>query len=121
MNFRTFVLAIAGIVTLGGATPALAASEVFTVVNETGYDIREVYIAPTRNETWEEDILGVDVLTDGARTRIDFSNSEEACLWDMKVVYTDDEEAVWQGLNLCEISTVVLHYDDSGNTWADTD
>ena len=121
MKLRTLILAVTGAAALA-ASPALAASEIFTVVNSTGYDIREVYVAPTRNDSWEEDVLGADVLEDGQRTRIDFSRSEDACLWDMKVVYTDDDEAVWQGLDLCEISTVVLHYNhNTGRTWADTD
>lgn len=103
-------------------TPALASSEIFTVVNKTGYDINEIYISPTRNDTWEEDLLGLDILAKDDRTRIDFSKSEDSCLWDMKVIYTDGDESVWDGLNLCEISTVVLHYNNkTGETWADTD
>lgn len=121
MHLRRLIFAATAGLALGSA-PALASDEIFTVVNATGYDIREVYVAPTRNNTWEEDVLGSDLLEDGQRTRIDFSKSEDTCLWDMKVVYTDDDEATWQGLNLCEISTVVLHYDHrSGRTWADTD
>ncbi|MEJ5975764.1 argininosuccinate lyase [Novosphingobium sp. PS1R-30] len=103
------------------AVPAQA-EEVFTVINKTGYDIAEVYIAPSRSNDWEEDILGQDVLTDGARTNIDFAKSEDTCNWDMKVVYTDGDNAAWQGLNLCEILSVELHYNAStGKTSALTE
>jgi len=98
------------------------ASERFTVINQTGYDIREVYISPSRNNDWEEDVLGRDLLEDESRTVIDFTRSEDVCLWDMKVVYTDDDTAEWDALNLCEISVVALNYDGkTGRTWATTD
>jgi hypothetical protein len=38
------------------------------------------------------------------------------------VIYEDEEEVSWDALNLCELATVVLNYNDrTGETWATTD
>ncbi|MFA9201491.1 MAG: hypothetical protein ACEQR8_09975 [Cypionkella sp.] len=108
----------AGLATL--AAP-LAAEEAFYVVNRTGYTIEQVYLAPTRTSNWEEDVLEEMVLDDGETFKIDMSRSEDTCLWDLRVVYTDGEDAQWGELNLCEMSTVVLRYDRKRGTWATTD
>jgi hypothetical protein len=76
--------------------------ERITLVNSTGYTISEVYIAPARSKSWEEDVLGRDVLTDGDEVDIDFRRSENTCDWHLLVVYDDGEQAVWDGLNLCQ-------------------
>lgn len=76
--------------------------ERITVVNSTGYTISEVYIAPASETSWQEDILGRDVLGDGEEVEIDFRRSENTCDWHMLVVYDDGEQAVWDGLDLCE-------------------
>ena len=102
------------------ALDAWAGQQDFTVVNMTGYTISELYVSPTRTTDWEEDILGRDVLSNGDRTDITFSRSEDTCLWDLKVVYSDDDSsAEWSAINLCEVSVVALHYNErSGETSA---
>ncbi len=104
------------------AAPASAATQDFTILNNTGYPIERVYVSASTKEDWEEDVLGKDILPEGDRTKIRFNSDEDACLWDLKVVYADEESAEWQGINLCEVSVVSLSYDrKSGRTWAETE
>jgi hypothetical protein len=104
------------------ASPAAAGSQDFTILNNTGYPIERVYVSASTKDNWEEDVLGEDVLPEGERTKIRFANDEDACLWDLKVVYADEESAEWQGLNLCETAVVALSYDrKTGRTWAETE
>ena len=101
------------------ASPANAGQQDFVLLNETGYTIQQVYVSPSNARSWEEDVLGDDVLMDGTRETIRFSRSEDTCLWDLKAVYEDGESAEWQGLNLCEVSVVGIGYDEeSGRTIA---
>jgi hypothetical protein len=91
--------------------------ERITVVNSTGYTINEVYIAPSSERSWQEDILDVDILVDGAEVEIDFRRSENTCDWDLLVVYDDGEQAVWQGLDLCTDWHYELFYNaNTGDT-----
>jgi hypothetical protein len=119
MTRLRFLLALVAVIF---AAPASASDEELTIVNRTGYVISEIYISPTRTDNWEEDIMGREVLGNGERVVVDFSRSEDACLWDMLVIYEDEEEVSWDALNLCELATVVLNYNDrTGETWATTD
>jgi hypothetical protein len=96
-----------------------AGKQDFTLVNDTGYTIDRVYVAPTRQTDWQEDILGKDVLEDGESQLITFDRSETTCSWDVKVVYDDGEEAIWIKLNLCEIEALTIHWNKkSGETTA---
>jgi hypothetical protein len=116
-------LALAAILSAAfAAVPALAGTQDFTILNNTGYPIEEVYVSASSKDDWEEDVLGRDILGEDERTKIRFDRDEDACLWDLKVVYDDGESSEWQGINLCKVSVVSLSYDrKSGRTWAETE
>ncbi len=91
----------------------------FSLLNKTGYTISEVYVAPSKSSSWEEDILGRDVLPDGTAVDIVFSRKEKSCKWDLKVIYDDGEEAEWDNFDLCTVSKIAISYNrKSGETWA---
>jgi len=58
------------------------------------------------------------VLLDGDRVNVKFSG-KTACLWDMMVTNGDDGQLVFQGINLCQASTVVLRC-DAAKCWAES-
>lgn len=83
----------------------------FNLVNETGYDIRAVYIDANSSNVWTDDIMGADILVDGETVHINFAPGQDTCIWDLKVDWIEDYEAtVWVELNLCDISEVTLEY-----------
>jgi hypothetical protein len=91
---------------------ALAGQQDFTLVNRTGYEIGEVYVAPSSSSDWEEDVLGKDTLANGSPVDITFSRSEDTCKWDLKVVYTiDNTSAEWTAFDLCKVSKITIFYD----------
>jgi len=109
MNIR--LLAIAAAFAVAGPQAALAGAQDFTLINKTGYEIGEVYVSPSKASDWEEDVLGQDVLANGANVDIGFSRGTDACHWDMKVVYTiDSTSAEWTDFNLCEVSKITIFY-----------
>jgi len=92
---------------------ALAAPQDFTLVNDTGYEIKNVYISPTSSDDWGDDVLGEDTLATGDSQEITFPEGRsQSCHWDMKVTYQDDTSHEWKNLNLCEISKLTIHYDE---------
>ena len=88
----------------------------FTLHNETGLEIKEVYISPTATENWEEDILGADTLASGDHVDITFSRRRED-MWDMKVVFRSGKSNVWTKLNLSMITDVTVSF-KNGKPWA---
>jgi hypothetical protein len=103
--------------TLSGVALAAEAKQDFTLVNKTGYEISEVYVSPAKTDDWEEDVLGKDSLDDGESVNIHFKRANKTCMWDLKVVYSDDDsDAVWQKINLCEVSKITIKYNRKSNT-----
>ena len=90
----------------------------FTLVNQTGVSINELYVSPHTTNDWEEDILGQDTLANGDSVDITFSRTERAAKWDLKVVDKEGNSIEWENLNLLEISKLTLHY-KNGKAWAD--
>jgi len=97
----------------------------FELVNETGYDISEVFISPTKESSWGEDVMGKDVLGDGESVDIVFSTKEKAKKWDIYVTwvgYDSDDDVYWIGFDLSKISRITLYYNQkTGETWAETE
>jgi len=84
--------------------------------------LKHIYVSENNNNSWDEDILGRDVLDDGEEFEVAFDKAENVCKWDMKVVYDDGESAVWQGLNLCQITKLTLKWNkNTGVTSAKTE
>jgi hypothetical protein len=111
---RTLLFGSLAVVGLALATPASAqdAKQDFTLVNRTGYELKEVYVAPTKSDNWEEDILGQGTLDDGKTVNIHFSPKVKTCKWDLKVVYTvDSSKAVWSDIDLCSVDKITIRYD----------
>ena len=101
---------IALLLLLATAAPAFAGKQDFTLINQTGFDIHEVYIAPHGGEDWEEDVMGKSILVDGQSVAIKFAPTNKTKEWDLKVVNKDGRAIVWEKLNLLEISKGTLHY-----------
>ena len=105
-----------------GAAPARAANQDFTLFNQTGYQIDKVYVSSSGTSSWEEDIMGSGTLGNGESVAISFEKGSRGCSYDLKVVYNDGESAVWNGLDLCSISNVHIHWNKaSGATTATAD
>jgi hypothetical protein len=86
----------------------------FTIVNKTGYDIKELSIGATGTGEWtkEDEVLKGRTFADGSSMDIKFSPRATAAKWDIKVEWTDGSKGVeWLNLNLTEIEKVTLTYD----------
>ena len=93
----------AALVILGlsfASSPSKAAdSRNVTVVNETGYAIK---------------FLGFNAQDS---TYVEFDDSEEGCVWNIKVIWADYDEAVlWKNVNLCKFTALRLRYDPGTKT-----
>ena len=96
----------------------------FVLLNKTGYDISSIYVAPTTQKSWGEDIMGKELLKNGESVEIVFDANETIKKWDMYVTwdgYEADEDVHWIGFDLSVINEITLFYDAStGKTWAES-
>jgi len=82
----------------------------FTLVNRTGYDLREIYVSASHKEEWGKDRMGDQVLDNGKARLFKFSD-KASCKQDLKVVFDDDgSSVVWHDFDLCEVNKITLRY-----------
>jgi uncharacterized protein (DUF2147 family) len=97
--------AIATVLSLVTALPAAALDRRVTVINNTGYTIVNFFGSNTGTSSWEEDILGNDVLPSGSSVVINFDDGTGYCMFDFLAIFDDGEQLIREGVNICEIST----------------
>jgi hypothetical protein len=90
----------------------------FNLANETGYSIKKVYIGPSNNPEWTDDmeVLHGRTFKSGADLDITFSPKTRAAKWDLRVEwappYEKDAPVNWYGLDLTQIEQITLLYDE---------
>lgn len=116
MNLSIRKIAVASLLLIM-ASPAFAGTQDFTLYNQTGVLIYELYISESKNNRWEEDVLGNQVLDHGEYLNVTFSG-RSACWWDIMAVDSDGNNVYWEGIDLCSTYTVTLTCDSAGDCWA---
>lgn len=94
------------------ASSAQAADERnFSIVNGTGYEISFIGVNPPDDDDFGDNELGGG-LADGGSVYVKFNGADKGCTWNIKVKWTGyEEEVLFQGLDLCRITTATLRYD----------
>lgn len=94
----------------------------FKLVNQTGYDIKDVFIAPSDSDHWGDDVMEGDALKNGGNVDIEFHPKEKSKLWDMRVGwvgYDASNDVMWQDLDLSKINKLTIKYNEkTGKTSA---
>jgi hypothetical protein len=50
-------------------------------------------------------------------TYVEFDNDDEGCVWNVKVIWANYDEAVlWKNVNLCKFTALRLRYDSGTRT-----
>ena len=75
--------------------PATAADHRVDIINKTGMSLKHFYASVTSTESWEEDILGRDVLDDGESFEADINDGRDKCKYDFKAVF-ENGQSVFQ-------------------------
>ena len=114
---KRLFLVVTVVLLMGLCTPVLAGSQDFTLENQTGLDLFEIYISPYSSDDWEEEILQGDILLDGHSIEIVFDNRAET-YWDLMVKDGDGNNFIWRKFNLKEITRITLYYDGK-DLWAE--
>ncbi|KFL31702.1 hypothetical protein JP75_09340 [Devosia riboflavina] len=99
--------ALAGAVlalTVAGVVDAAALDRRVRINNETSYDIVRFYASNTGTNSWEEDILGNDILPAGYSVMINIDDGSGYCKYDFLAVFEDGDQVQASNKNVCELS-----------------
>ncbi len=93
---------------------AFAGAQDFRLVNRTGYDIYVVNVAPSSSDSWQEDILGSQVLGNGQMVNVQFAPNGEQ-YWDIQATFQDGSGLHWDGIDLLSVAQVTLNGDGTAS------
>lgn len=102
---RSRAAAAGALLLLCSCSPARHADVVLT--NLTGTPVEALYLSPANASTWEENVLGGDVLRDGDTVEIRFDSVAQPRLWDLRAE-GGGLHAEWNGLELGRIKRITL-------------
>lgn len=88
----------------------------FIVVNKTNVVINALYVTPHSAKDWGDDILGADVLPLNDDIGITLARRESSRLWDLRIEDSDGNFIEWDRLNLREVYSVSLYYNNGKAT-----
>ena len=99
---------LAGGLLLTIATPALAESWDFVLVNKTGKPIKLVEVSASGAADWKKELLEEDRvkgdIKPGADHTVHFEREPKACSFDVRMTFGDDTQAVWTGFDVCKFA-----------------
>lgn len=87
-----------------GVVQASAQDRRVRINNSSSYDIVEFYASNTGSQSWEEDILGRNILPAGQSVVINIDDGSGYCKYDFLAVFEDGDEVVSADNNVCELS-----------------
>ncbi len=105
---KHFVLVAAAALFLSACEEGVSsdsANRVVQIGNTTGVTMTHFFASNTSRDSWEEDILGADVLPSGRSLNINIDDGTGACMYDFKARFADGDEVVERGVNVCTLST----------------
>lgn len=89
------------------AAPAQAEDLSFQLNNRSGYDLYEFYASPTNVSSWEDDILGADILPSGESVEIIIADGRTQCDYDLRMVFVDGD-VLEDTVNLCDTGSYTI-------------
>jgi len=97
---KKFFLALAAISLLSLAASTQAQNNYYVdVTNNTGFTVYYLYVSPADAQSWEEDVLGDDVIMNGETYRVTLSGYNSS-IFDIRLVDEDDDTYTFMGVNV---------------------
>jgi len=113
---KRFIAPLLALGVLAVPAPVFADAGNFTLVNRTGTAISALQIRRVGTSAWQS--LGGSP-ANGGRIAVAFANPD--CAFDIKANLAGGASATFNGVNLCDVTTVTLNRGPSGDVWVDYD
>jgi hypothetical protein len=107
---HTFLLGLASLaLTACVETTSAGYNRNVTIINNTGQDIIRFYGSNAGTSSWEEDILGRDILPRGRSVNINFDDGSGYCEFDFKAELADGSTRETYGIDVCRATSVTVN------------
>ena len=80
----------------------------FKLRNASDYDLTALYVSPSLEDSWGDDLLDADRVAAGAAAEISVAGSDRTCLYDIRFVVADGSLMEEVGVDLCSLENYTL-------------
>ena len=88
---------------LATSVSAQTESVSFELTNNTGFTLTHIYLSLPSSNSWEEDILGDEVVENGETVVVSVDDGLEACEYDIRYDFSDGDSLIEKAVDMCEI------------------
>jgi len=106
---NTVSAALVAAALLSSTNAAVALERWVTIINNTGFTMVNFYASHRDAQTWQEDILGQDVLPSGYSVNINMDDGTGYCVFDFLAVFDDGDKVEVRDRNICELDTFTFN------------
>ncbi|WP_339884144.1 hypothetical protein [Vreelandella maris] len=103
MRIRTVLVALVALI---ASSLAVAADYYVDITNRTGYTIYYMYVSPGSSKSWEEDVLGSDVLMNGDTQRVTLTGYTNP-YFDIRLVDEDNDSYTFLNVDVSAEDIIV--------------
>lgn len=89
------------------AAPAIAQDVNYELINNSPLTLMEFYTSPVDVGSWENDILGADVLGSGEIGTVLIADGATACVYDLLFVF-EDGQTLEDTVDICDLASYTL-------------
>lgn len=79
------------------------------VINHTSETLITFQASNVSRNSWEEDILGADVLYPGQRITVDINDGSGYCRYDFRATFTGGGVVEKRNVNVCEVTSWTIY------------
>jgi len=87
-----------------------AQSQDFSITNNSGMILIDVFISPNDANDWGNDVIPKDLILDGETFNFTFTGVDPTkCVWDIMFTAEDGIKYYMQDVDLCSTTTITLY------------
>ena len=84
----------------------------YKFLNKTGVTVVKLFAKPVNTTDWGENLMTIDMVSNGRAFMIGFPQNPANCSWDIKFRDQNDKDYFMNSVNICGAQTVTLIKDD---------
>lgn len=89
-------------------TAVVMANRNVLIINQSGETVYRFYGSNSTRSSWEEDILGANVLPNGRSVNINFADGSNVCSFDFKIELVSGRVIEDYNVNVCRIASYTI-------------
>jgi hypothetical protein len=109
MSKMTMLVAAAATFAVFSAGPSEALDRRVKVINNSSSIMTKFQASNKASKSWEEDILGDDVLKPGQSVMVNINDGTGYCVFDLRATFKGGATVVRRNINICQVASWTIN------------